>query len=150
MSERGPAAPPTHGNPGARAGTHPHPHGWAAPRWGRTAALRTQWSWLSPGMTPGPASAAAAAAPAPHPGGWWPDVAPWRVLCRVGQRGVGPGSGRGLWHTGEVQRQASHLRFSRILLASSCSMTVSRIFRSTSWEAEALGAGESAPLGMAK
>ena len=73
-----------------------------------------------------------------------------RLENRVGERGMGPGSRRGLWHTGEVQRQASDLRFSRILLASSCSMTVLRISRSRSWEAEALGAGESAPLGMAK
>lgn len=63
---------------------------------------------------------------------------------------AGPGSASGLWQTEGAGRQASYLRFSRILLASSCPITVSRISRSRSWEAETLGASGSAPLGMAK
>lgn len=60
------------------------------------------------------------------------------------------GSGRGLWQAEGAGRQASHLRFSRILLASSCPITVSRISGSRSRETESLKAGELAPLGMAK
>ena len=62
-------------------GPHRQPPGWAAPGWGRTAALRTWGPPPRPGLTPGPASAAAGAVPAPHPGGWRPGEAPWRVLC---------------------------------------------------------------------
>lgn len=58
------------------------------------------------------------------------------------------GGGGWLWQAGGEGSQPSHLRFSRILLASSCCMTVSRISRSRSWET--LGAGTLAPLGMAK
>lgn len=67
----------------------------------------------------------------------------------VGRGRGGPGLGEG-WEEPQGRVEGPHLRFSRILLASSCPKTVSRISRSRSWEAERLGAGGAAPLGMAK
>lgn len=59
------------------------------------------------------------------------------------------GQGRPLANRG-LGGPTAHRRFSRILLASSCSITRLRISRSKSWESEVLGAGGSVALGIAK